>query len=40
MTINRKTFSAYARRAPFGGKLSTAQVNGCRLGPALAREAS
>lgn len=27
--INRKTFFAYARRAPFGGKLSTAQVDGC-----------
>jgi putative chitinase len=29
MTLNRKTFFAYARRAPFGGKLSTAQVDGC-----------
>ncbi len=26
--INRKTFFAYARRAPFGGSLSTAQVAG------------
>jgi len=28
MTINRTTFFAYARRAPFGGRLSTAQVEG------------
>lgn len=31
MTLNRKTFFAYARRAPFGNKLSTAQVEGCTL---------
>lgn len=28
MAINRTTFFAYARRAPFGGRLSTAQVQG------------
>lgn len=31
MALNRKTFFAYARRAPFGGTLSTAQVDGCNL---------
>lgn len=31
MTLNRKTFFAYARRAPFGNSLSTAQVAGCNL---------
>lgn len=28
MAINRTTFFAYARKAPFGGRLSTAQVQG------------
>ena len=28
MTINRTTFFAYVRKAPFGGRLSTAQVQG------------
>ncbi len=28
MSINRTTFFAYARKAPFGGRLSTAQVQG------------
>ncbi len=28
MAINRTTFRAYARRAPFGGRLSTDQVDG------------
>lgn len=27
--LNRDTFFAYARRAPFGGRLSQAQVDGC-----------
>lgn len=30
MTLNLQTFFAYARRAPFGGSLSTAQVEGCK----------
>lgn len=30
MRLNETIFFAYARRAPFGGKLSTAQVEGCR----------
>ncbi len=29
MSLDRTTFFAYARRAPFGGRLSTAQVAGC-----------
>lgn len=29
MSLDRTTFFAYARRAPFGGRLSTAQVEGC-----------
>jgi len=31
MPINRETFFAYARRAPFGGSLSQKQVDGCNI---------
>lgn len=30
MPINRRTFFSYARRAPFGGRLSQKQVDGCK----------
>lgn len=39
MSIDRTTFFTYVRRAPFGGRLTTAQVQGCeRLLAACAAE--
>ncbi len=38
MTLHLPTFFAYARRAPFGGRLTQAQVQGCEAIIAAARE--
>jgi putative chitinase len=38
MTLHPPTFFAYARRAPFGGRLTQAQVQGCEAIIAAARD--
>lgn len=38
MTLHLPTFFAYARRAPFGGRLTQAQVQGCEAIIAAARD--